>query len=127
MLMLVEDDPVVRDLGRIFLTQLGYTVHTARDGMEALATFRAHPEIALVCSDAIMPRMGAKELVPALREIDPDLKVLVATGYAPEDVRASLRHLNINGFLQKPIRRPELATAVRTALDSRVPQIAVTM
>ncbi|MCI0408836.1 MAG: response regulator, partial [Acidobacteria bacterium] len=116
-LMLVEDDPVVRELGRISLTQLGYTVHTAQDGTEALATFRAHPRIALVCTDAIMPRMGAKELVPALREIDPGLKVLVASGYAPEEVRASLRHLNINGFLQKPMRKADLAAAVRAALD----------
>ena len=116
-LLLVEDDPIVRELGEILLTELGYTALTAADGVEALAIFRAHPEIALVLTDAVMPRMGAADLVPALRSLNPEVKVLVATGYAPEQIRTSLKHLRLSGYIAKPFRQSDLATAVRAALD----------
>ncbi len=97
-LLLVEDNPMVLELGEIHLTELGYTVLTAGDGLEALPVFRAHPEIALVLTDAIMPRMGAAALIPALRALDSSVKVLVATGYASAEIRASLDHLHLSGL-----------------------------
>ncbi len=119
--LLVEDNPMVLELGGILLTELGYTILTARDGIEGLAVFRAHPEIALVLTDAIMPRMGASALIPALRALNPSVKVLVATGYAPDEIRASLDHLPLVGYVQKPFRQTELARAVRAALDGPAP------
>jgi CheY-like chemotaxis protein len=120
-LLLVEDNPMVLELGAIHLTELGYTVLTAGDGVEALPVFRAHPEIALVLTDAIMPRMGATALIPALRALDSEVKILVATGYAPAEIRASLDHLHLLGYLQKPFRQADLALAVRAALDGPAP------
>lgn len=112
---------MVLELGEIFLTQVGYTVLTARDGTEALEVFRAHSEIALALTDAIMPRMGAEALIPALRALNPRIKILVATGYASAEIRASLDHLPLLGYIQKPFRQAELALAVRTALDGPAP------
>lgn len=120
-LLVVEDNPMVLELGEIFLTQVGYTVLTARDGTEALEVFRAHSEIALALTDAIMPRMGAEALIPALRALNPRIKILVATGYASAEIRASLDHLPLLGYIQKPFRQAELALAVRTALDGPAP------
>ncbi|MBI3781185.1 MAG: response regulator, partial [candidate division NC10 bacterium] len=122
-ILLVEDNPMVRELGEIFLAELGYKVITAADGLEALAAFRTHPEIALVLTDAIMPRMGAQELIPALRALNSEIKVLVATGYAPQEVRASLDHLLLSGYIRKPFRQDDLAAAVRAALDGPGPRL----
>ncbi|HLC21959.1 MAG TPA: PAS domain S-box protein, partial [Candidatus Methylomirabilis sp.] len=119
--LLVEDNPMVRELGENILIQLGYTVFVAADGIEALEAFRAHPEIALAVTDAVMPRMGAVDLIPSLRALNPAIKVLVATGYAPEQIRTTLEHLQLSWHIQKPFRLAELAQAVRSALDQPVP------
>ncbi|HWR20269.1 MAG TPA: PAS domain S-box protein, partial [Verrucomicrobiae bacterium] len=116
-LLLVEDNPMVLELGELLLSNLGYTVLSAADGVEALATFQAHSDIALVLTDAIMPRMGAADLIPALRALNPDVKVLVATGYAPDEIHHSLESLEVTGYVRKPFSQADLATAVRAALD----------
>ncbi|PWB80682.1 MAG: hybrid sensor histidine kinase/response regulator [Candidatus Methylomirabilota bacterium] len=119
-LLLVEDNPIVLEMGEILLSDLGYTVFTAADGVEALAVFRTHPNIALVLTDAIMPRMGAADLIPALRALNPDIKVLVSTGYAPDEIRRTLEHLKINGYIRKPFSQADVATAVRAGIDGSV-------
>ncbi|MDE2059266.1 MAG: PAS domain S-box protein [candidate division NC10 bacterium] len=120
-LLLVEDNPMLLELGEILLRGLGYTVFTAVDGVEALAAFRAHPGIALVLTDAIMPRMGAVDLIPALRALNPEIKVLVATGYAPDEIQHSLEGFGVAGYVRKPFSQVNLATAVRTAIDGQAP------
>ena len=120
-LLLVEDNPMVLEMGEILLSDLGYTVLAAADGVQALAVFRAHPEIALVLTDAIMPRMGAADLIPALRALTPDITVLVSTGYAPDEIRRTLDHLRVSGYVRKPLSQADLATAVRAAIDGPVP------
>lgn len=116
-LLLVEDNPMVRELGEILLGDLGYTVLSAEDGVEALATFRAHADVALVLTDAIMPRMGATDLIPALRALNPDIKVLVATGYAPDEIQHSLESSGVVDYIRKPFCQADLATSVRAAID----------
>ncbi len=120
-LLLVEDNPMVLELGELLLSNLGYTVLSAANGAEALEIFRAHPGIALVLTDAVMPRMGAADLVPALRALNPDVKVLVATGYAPDEIQHSLEGSGVVGYVRKPFSRADLAAAVRTAIDGRAP------
>ncbi len=119
-LLLVEDNPIVLEMGEILLSDLGYTVFAAADGVEALAVFRTHPGIALVLTDAIMPRMGATDLIPALRALNPDIKVLISTGYAPDEIRRTLDHLKINGYIRKPFSQVDVATAVRAVIDGSV-------
>ncbi|NJD67683.1 MAG: PAS domain S-box protein [candidate division NC10 bacterium] len=119
-LLFVEDNPVSLEMGETLLNDLGYTVLAAADGVEALAVFRTHPDIALVLTDAIMPRMGAVDLIPALRALNPDIQVLVCTGYAPDQIRRTLNHLRISGYIRKPFSQGDLATAVRTAIDGSV-------
>jgi CheY-like chemotaxis protein len=120
-LLLVEDNPMVLELGEILLSGLGYTVLSAADGVEALATFQAHSGIALVLTDAVMPRMGAADLIPALRVLDPEIRVLVATGYAPDEIQHSLESSGVAGYVRKPFSQADLATAVRTAIDGEAP------
>jgi PAS domain S-box-containing protein len=120
-LLLVEDNPMLLELGQILLRDLGYTVLRAADGVEALATFQAHSDIALVLTDAIMPRMGAATLIPALRALRPEIKVLVATGYAPDEIQHNLESSGVVGYVRKPFSQADLATAVRGAIDGQAP------
>jgi len=120
-LLLVEDNPMVLELGEILLSGLGYTVLSAADGVEALATFQAHSGIAMVLTDAVMPRMGAANLIPALRVLNPEIKVLVATGYAPDEIQHSLESLGVIGYVRKPFSQADLAIAVRAAIDDEAP------
>jgi two-component system, cell cycle sensor histidine kinase and response regulator CckA len=119
-LLFVEDNPVSLEMGEILLSDLEYTVLTAADGIEALTVFRTHPDIALVITDAIMPRMGAAGLIPALRKLNPDVKVLVSTGYASGEIRRTLDHLGVDSYIRKPFSQADLAAAVRAVIDGPV-------
>lgn len=120
-LLLVEDNPMVLELGQILLSTLGYTVLSAVDGVEALSIFQSHTDISLILTDAVMPRMGAAALIPALHALNPDVKVLVATGYAPDEIQHKLERLQIAGYVRKPFSKDDLAVAVRAAIDGKMP------
>jgi PAS domain S-box-containing protein len=117
-LLLVEDDDVVLMAGQRMLELLGYTVLTARDGREAIEVHRAYPgEIALVLTDLVMPNMGGRELFEALRQADPEAKVLLMSGYGPQKDLTEMRARGLKGFVQKPLDFAGLGRAVRRALD----------
>lgn len=114
-ILLVEDEETVLNVGREALEHFGYRVYTARDGEEGLSVYRAHrDEIALVISDAVMPKMGARELLSRLRELDPKVKMLVMSGY-----RRDTEMEGIVGFIRKPYHLSELLNQVREVLDRR--------
>lgn len=124
-ILIVEDEPSVLELAQIALETYGYQVLTARDGIGALAVYKAHrSEIALVVLDLVMPRMGGLETLKEIRRDDPTIKVLLTTGYesAPEDDAGLPATAVRNALLRKPYGIQELAQAVRSALRAdRVP------
>jgi DNA-binding NarL/FixJ family response regulator len=65
--------------------------------------------------------MGAVDLIPALRALNPAIKVLVATGYAPDDIQHDLDSSGVVGYIQKPFCQADLAAAVRAAIDGEAP------
>lgn len=114
LVLIVEDEPQVRALTSRVLTQLGYEVLSAEDGTEALALSASHHgPIALLLTDMVMPRMGGGELVRRMRQLHPDLPVLLMSGYSEELVAAEHPH---HPFLAKPFTPAELAEAVRRVL-----------
>ncbi|HEX3938872.1 MAG TPA: response regulator [Xanthobacteraceae bacterium] len=114
-LLLVDDDPDVRDIVCRVLTELGYAVREAGGGQEALAALADFsPDLLIV--DFAMPNMNGAELVTTARKRNSDLKVLFLSGYAETAVLESA--VGNAPLLRKPFRPAELATAVRTALDS---------
>jgi DNA-binding NtrC family response regulator len=119
-ILVIDDDEIVRLTVSRRLTMLGYEVVTASDGVEGVAVYRElGVTIRLVIVDIMMPKMGGAETIQAIRSIDPDARILVASGFAPDDaVQALVRELSIE-FLQKPFRMAELATAVSAALSGR--------
>jgi len=119
-ILVVEDEDAVRQISARTLESLGYNVLSSSDGVEALHAYDRHPgRVDLVLMDLVMPNMGGRELLDALRERDPDLKVIVMSGY-PLDVNLeeilSGNHIE---WLPKPLRLGDLAARVRAILDGQ--------
>jgi signal transduction histidine kinase/CheY-like chemotaxis protein len=115
--LLVEDDELVREMAAIMLANLGFTVHTASDGVEALAVFKKHlDEIRLVLSDVSMPRMDGWKTLKALRQIRPNIPVILASGHDESQVLAG-EHLELpQVFLHKPYQMVQLRDALAKAM-----------
>lgn len=117
-ILLVDDEEILRDVGRDLLEELGYTVFLAEDGVRAMEVFFAHRnEISLVILDMIMPNMGGKETFLQLRELDPDINVLFCSGFNSEGTGDELLRLGARGFVQKPYNRYVLSRAVAEAME----------
>ena len=117
--LLVEDDPSVRDLALRLLRQQGYTVLEAANGVEALHVAQEHggEKIHLLLTDVVMPQMGGKELADQLKIFRPDVKVLYTSGYTDD---AIVHHGVLEPgthFLQKPFSLKTLSHKVREVLD----------
>lgn len=118
-LLLVEDDDSVRRLSRIILTDYGYNVIEARNGVEALQIFRDIPgRFKMLVTDIKMPDMTGTVLAEKIRNLQPEIRVLFTSGYIAEtETRHALLDLDVS-FLQKPFSPRELAEKVRSVLDS---------
>ena len=115
-ILVVEDDPVLRELARRVLTGAGYTVGVAKDPEEAIAHLanKAEP-LDLLVTDVMMPGMNGRDLASRLRESRPDLPVIFMSGYAGE---VSDRHtLDGDPLLGKPFSPASLVSRVRAVLD----------
>jgi CheY-like chemotaxis protein len=124
-ILLVEDDDLVRSAAMSVLRNAGYRVVEARGPGPALELFGQHEDaIDLVLTDVVMPGMNGRELVDVLRARRPELPVLYMSGYTHDAiVRAGVLESGI-AFLQKPFSRGSLTCKVREALDRRSVGIA---
>ena len=112
-ILLVEDEPAVRQLFAQALMRAGYAVHEARNGQEAMKVFDQHGEsIDMLLTDMRMPYMGGAELAHQLRSRRRTLKLLCISGY-PGNLDADLA----SDFLAKPFSRDDLLKKVREVLD----------
>jgi signal transduction histidine kinase/CheY-like chemotaxis protein len=118
-ILLAEDEEVIREMAQIGLESKGYRVLSAPDGAAALSTYRDHQtEIDLVIADMVMPRMSGPELFSRIKEINPDVRVVVSSGYShDQEGQRMLRH-GCLGYLQKPYNIESLNHLVRSVLDS---------
>jgi len=114
-ILLVDDESMIRDLGRAVLTRAGFRILTASDGVEAVEVFtRHHGDIDLVILDVTMPRMSGRDAFHHMVEINPSARILFSTGYSADDLTEVDGSI---GLLSKPYRPQELIAAVRLALD----------
>ena len=108
-ILMVDDEPSVRDVGRSMLERKGYRVILAGDGREALDIFRErHSDIDCVILDLTMPHMDGDETFREMRKIDGDVKVIISSGYNKQDVTQRFVGKGLAGFIQKPYRLNEL-------------------
>ena len=118
-ILLVDDEALVRRIGRTLLSKLGYEILEAADGLEALDICRTRGNsISLVLLDLTMPNLSGKETFAGLREILPDLPVLICSGYLV-DLNEFTRECGAcpDGFVQKPYSFEDMAAIVRKTLD----------
>jgi DNA-binding response OmpR family regulator len=117
--LFVDDEPGLRNLGRAILERAGYKVLEASDGLAALEVLRhQRGRIALVILDLAMPRLTGEETFRALQKIDQDVAVVFASGDVMEETPGD-EHNQIAGFVAKPYRPRELAAMVRAVLQQR--------
>ncbi len=118
-LLLVDDDDMLLMSTGALVERLGFTLLTARDGVEAMEVFRQHQaEIRCVLTDLTMPRLDGWGLLSALREIDPNLPVILASGYDKGQVLAGTHPDHPQAFLSKPFNLQQLRDALGQALAS---------
>jgi len=115
--LVVDDEEVVRNVAEDMLSELGYTVLTASDGDEAVKRYAGMGrEIDLVIIDMIMPVMAGRECFRALKEINPDVKAILATGYGFNGKAQEILEEGVAAFVQKPFSMAALATVVARTL-----------
>lgn len=118
-ILVVEDNIAVAQLEKRGLENAGYKVIVARNGKEAIDLFQTRSDqIALVILDLIMPEMSGRDCLMGLVKIDPAVRVLIASGYSPEDeLNREITPL-VKGFVHKPFAITELINAVQSALGN---------
>lgn len=119
-ILLVDDEEFVRDLGIRILGRAGYTVLTAANGIEALDVYRMNKEkVALVILDLIMPEMGGTQCLRELLEENPNIKVIVASGFSVDGPAEETIRIGAKAFVSKPYQANQFLQVVRRALDAK--------
>ena len=117
-LLVVDDEELVLDVAVNMLEKLGYTALKAQNGTEAVDLFRAHKdEIKMVVLDIIMPDMGGSDVYDQIKMINPDVKVLLSSGYSVDGQAIELLERGCDGFMQKPFTMEELSGKVEQILN----------
>jgi two-component system cell cycle sensor histidine kinase/response regulator CckA len=102
-ILLVDDEDMVLEVGTRVLEKLHYAVLRAENGREAVALFTRHSgQISLVILDMNMPGMSGAAVFEELRKLDPDIKILLSSGYSPDAQTMALLSSGSCGFIQKP-------------------------
>jgi len=113
-ILLVDDEDIIIDVGKELLRQMGHTVFVAKSGEASIELYEAKwEEIDMVILDMIMPEMGGGEIYEKLREINPDVKVLLSSGYSLDGQATEILERGCNGFLQKPFSMKGLSQKIR--------------
>ena len=102
-ILLIDDEEMVINISEMMLKKLGYRVLKANNGCEGLQLFEANKSrIDLIISDLEMPEMNGKEVLERLREIDPEIKVMLSSGALSDTDEQDVIDKGFNGFLMKP-------------------------
>jgi CheY-like chemotaxis protein len=122
LILVAEDEPLVRELTNRILTSAGYRTILAEDGAEALVLFEQHPaDVSLVLLDMVMPRLGGREVFERVKALRPAIKVVFSGACDPES--NSLQFVRAAGvrLIVKPFGSRQLLKALRETLDEAAP------
>lgn len=117
-ILLVDDEPTIRDVIKLLLERRGFEVVTAKDGVTGLLAFGANPNFAAVISDLRMPRADGRTLISALRAQSPNLPIICMTGVLTGalDAEEFKQQMGINTVLQKPFTNVALLASLEREL-----------
>ena len=117
--MVVDDERFILDITSEWLEELGYQVIVASSGQEALSLYETQRDaIDLIILDMVMPGMDGGETFARLQAIDPDVKVLLISGYGLEGKAKEIRGRGCQGFIQKPFTIIQLSEKIKALLDT---------
>jgi PAS domain S-box-containing protein len=117
-ILLVEDEETLLTLLQTLLEENGYRVLIAKDGQEAMDVFRDHQaEISLVLSDMGLPKLGGWEVLQKMKEVDPRVKCILASGYLDPDLKLEMIKDGAVDFVQKPYVPHLILTRIRSTID----------
>ncbi|MFA6499364.1 MAG: PAS domain S-box protein [Desulfurivibrionaceae bacterium] len=122
-ILVMDDEELIRDVSTAMLRQLGYEAHAANDGEEAITLYlqakKNEQPFDLVIMDLTVPGgMGGKETIAHLRQLDPQVKAVVSSGYANDPIMAKFAEYGFCGVAPKPFSLQELSVLLRMILDS---------
>ena len=118
-ILLVDDETEIAELASAMLTDEGYKVILARDGFEALRIYQQiSKQIGLVILDFFLPVMDGDAVFDELRALNPDVAVVLSSGFAEQSKLGNMLALGLKGFIPKPYTREKLLEQVRSTLDS---------
>jgi two-component system cell cycle sensor histidine kinase/response regulator CckA len=108
--LLVDDEEMILEVGRELLKAMGYQVLITRDGKEAIETYKENQDnIDIVLLDMVMPDIGGGEAYDRMKEINPDIKVLLSSGYGIDGQATEILKRGCDGFIQKPFSVEDLS------------------
>ena len=118
-ILLVDDEEMIIKVGKRILETLGYSVITASGGQEAVEVYRVNwQEIALVILDMIMPDLEGGKTFDELKGVNPEVKVILSTGYSLNEEAKGIMQRGCQAFMQKPFNVYALSRTVREVIDS---------
>ncbi|HSQ83755.1 MAG TPA: ATP-binding protein, partial [Desulfobacterales bacterium] len=116
-ILLVDDEDMIIDVGSQILASLGYMPLLAKSGKEAIDVYEKNKDrIVMVILDMIMPGMGGGETYDRLKSIDPEIRVLLSSGYSIDGQASEIIDRGCNGFIQKPFNVIQLSRKIREVL-----------
>lgn len=119
-ILLVDDEPMILTVGSELLKTLGYTILTAQDGSSAIDLYKnSQDNIDLVILDMVMPEMSGGEIFDELKKINPQVKVLLSSGYSLNGQASRIIKRGCVGFIQKPFTIRDIASQLRKIIDEQ--------
>jgi two-component system, cell cycle sensor histidine kinase and response regulator CckA len=118
--LVVDDEAIINEVAREMLETMGYHVITAQSGREALEIFRDKQQaIDLIILDMVMPDMGGRRTFELIHAMNPDIPVILATGYSIDGEAKEIMNRGARAFLQKPFKMDDLSQKIRDVLRNR--------
>lgn len=120
-ILLVDDEPLILKYCHEMITSLGFSVLSVQEAQEAIRIYQdssQHIDIAIL--DMIMPKMGGLQLLEALQTINPDIKVIITTGYAMDSRVSNLISCGRHQYLKKPFTRDQLANTIAILMNHKL-------
>ena len=117
-ILVIDDDALVRDLAEEILVEFGYKVITAIDGESGIQTYLENKEIiSLIILDLMMPGMGGRRCLEEFLRIKPDIKVVIASGYSETERVKKAQQLGAGKYVKKPYTVQKIGLAVKAELE----------
>ena len=118
-ILVIDDEEILRRTSRSILKSIGYKVLVAENGQKGVELFLENRDaVDLVLMDMIMPEMNGMECFREIRRVQPDIPVILSSGFTHEDDIRTLTEEGLNGFLQKPYTSLKLSRAIRKVLEA---------